>query len=96
LTPVVGVDISGKTEGDGMADETKVKIEAEKLKKAEEFADFMESEMRGIGSTGDYFCSEQRVRWRQHAIRAFLGASPGLTEEQTQSERDVIRPKAKR
>lgn len=47
----------------------------ERQKKAEEFADRMESQMRELGATGDFFCSAQRERWRQHSIRAYLGES---------------------
>jgi hypothetical protein len=78
-----------------MANEVTAKIDPEELRKAEEFADFMESEMRGLGSTGDYFCSEQRARWRQHAIRAFLGQSPEIAEDQAQSESAAVGSKAK-
>jgi len=72
-----------------MASKSVAKIDPERLKKAEAFADFMESEMRVLGSTGDYFCSEQRIRWRQHAIRAYLGQSPEVGEEGAQSESAV-------
>lgn len=44
--------------------------------KAEEFADWTENMLRSLGTTGDYFCAEQRVRWRQHAVDAFFGRSP--------------------
>ena len=47
-----------------------------KQKKAEEFADRMEAQMRELGATGDFFCDAQRARWRQHSIRAYLGLSP--------------------
>jgi len=79
-----------------MANESTAKIDSENLKKAEEFADFMESEMGALGSTGNYFCTEQRARWRQHAVRAFLGQSPELVESQVKSETTVTRSKAKR
>jgi hypothetical protein len=45
------------------------------MKKAEEFADRMEAQMRKMGSVADFFCDAQRQRWRQHAIRAYLGSA---------------------
>lgn len=54
----------------------KTKGEAEKLEQAEAFADRMEAKMRKLGSTGDFLCAPQRLRWRQHSIRAYLGSSP--------------------
>jgi hypothetical protein len=53
----------------------------EEQQRAEEFADRMEAEMRLLGSSGDYFCEGQRSRWRQHAIRAYLGLSPEHDEQ---------------
>jgi len=55
--------------------------DAEKLAKAEQFADDMEAQMRELGATGDFFCTAQRERWRQHSIRAYLGASPGEPDD---------------
>jgi hypothetical protein len=52
-----------------------MKTDPTKLAKAEQFADRMEAQMRDLGATGDYFCDEQRKRWRQHSIRAYLGTS---------------------
>ena len=51
--------------------------------KAEQFADRMEAQMRSV-STGDFFCDSQRVRWRQHSIRAYLGLSPDPEAEPSQ------------
>ena len=69
-----------------------MKIDPEERKKAEEFADYMEEEMRRIGATGDYFCTEQHKRWRQHTIRAFLGLSPGQDEDNTESATTSTKP----
>ncbi len=48
--------------------------------KAEEFADRFEATLERQGSVATYFCAEQRQRWRQHAIRAFMGTSPDFTQ----------------
>ena len=47
--------------------------DAEKLAKAKQFADRMEAQMRKLGASGDYFCTEQHKRWREHSIRAYMG-----------------------
>ena len=57
---------------------------AEKRKRAEDFADRMEAEFEDLGASSDFFCSKQRVRWREHAIRAYEGVSS--TEEKSNSE----------
>jgi hypothetical protein len=49
--------------------------------KAEKFADKYEAAIAGLGSTGKYFCPEQRLRWRQQSIRAFMGTSPSFDRE---------------
>lgn len=72
-----------------MSEESEVKISPERKKKAEEFADRMEAKMRLLGSTGDYFCSEQHQRWRQHAISAYLGLSPQPEDGRPGSTSDV-------
>jgi hypothetical protein len=54
-----------------MAEDT----QSQKQEKAEQFADRMEAQMRSLGATGDFFCNAQRLRWRQHSIRAYLGLS---------------------
>jgi|SwirhisoilCB3_FD_contig_91_320749_length_926_multi_4_in_0_out_0_2 CHASE1-domain containing sensor protein len=61
-----------------MASEGKKRIEGEsdEQKKAEAFADRMEAKLRKLGSTADFFCASQKLRWRQHSIRAYLGLSP--------------------
>ena len=53
-----------------------MKRNPEKQKRAEEFADRMEAQMRTSGANSDFFCDSQRERWRQHSIRAYLGLSP--------------------
>lgn len=50
-------------------------------KAAEDFADRIAAKMRELGSTDDFFCSAQRVRWRQHSIRAYLGLSSDAEAE---------------
>lgn len=64
-----------------MAEETS----KQKREKAEQFADRIEAEMRNLGATGDFFCDAQRVRWRQHSIRAYLGISPETDSEHSKS-----------
>jgi hypothetical protein len=64
-----------------MAEDT----QKQKQEKAEQFADRMEAKMRNLGATGDFFCEPQRVRWRQHSIRAYLGLSPDPGSEKSQS-----------
>jgi hypothetical protein len=64
----------------------------EEQRRAEEFADRMEAEMRRLGSTGDYFCETQRIRWRQHAMRAYLGLSPEFDEKNTSTQATSAEP----
>jgi hypothetical protein len=59
-----------KIRSSAVADDTQARIEAEA------FADYVEGAMREIGVTGDFFCPQQRERWRQHAIRGHMGLSP--------------------
>jgi len=60
--------------------------DVEKRKKAEEFADYMEAEFRKLGASGDFFCRQQRLRWREHSIRAYLGSSHAGEESSSLSE----------
>ena len=71
-----------------------MKDDTKKQREAEQFADRMEAKMRKLGSTADYFCAAQRERWRQHAIRAYLGLSPNVEKDAktaSSSEPDIIR-----
>jgi len=66
-----------------------MKIDPETLKKAQDFVDADEADMRSIGANPDYFCSEQRQLWRLEALRAYLGLQPGekieVAEEETRA-----------
>ena len=41
--------------------------------RAEQYADWVERNLRSYGVTTDNFCDAQRLVWRQQAIDAFMG-----------------------
>jgi hypothetical protein len=68
------------------AEEPKMAEDAARRKRAEEFADYVEAEFRKIGAVGDFFCSAQHARWREHAIRAHEGTATEGAQNATKSE----------
>ena len=61
-------------------------VNADKRRRAEEFADYVEAEFRKLGVVGDFFCAQQRVRWREHAVRAYEGTAAEQEENSSASE----------
>jgi hypothetical protein len=44
--------------------------------RAEQYADWLENNLRNYGPSTEYFCDSQRKLWRQTAIDSFMGNAP--------------------
>jgi hypothetical protein len=54
--------------------------------KAELLADKYEARMADLGFVGTFFCADQRRRWREQIVRAFMGQSPSFQNDFTTPE----------
>ena len=57
--------------------------------KAELLADKYEVRMADLGFVGEFFCEDQRQRWREQIVRAFMGQSPSFQNDFTTPENRV-------
>jgi hypothetical protein len=53
---------------------------------AESLADKYEAKMADLGFVGTFFCADQRLRWREQIVRAFMGQSPSFQNDFTTPE----------